>query len=302
VTRCTFDGNVALRGAGMDNRNLSSPAVTDCSFLGNEATGGSGGGMRNAVSSSPTVTRCVFDGNMALDGGGMANDHASPTVTRCLFDANHAASSGGGMHNVGNHATVSHCEFAGNTAGVSGGGLESVAVSTTSVINCLFQGNAAPQGSAFLTDQGLSKVIHCTFSENTADPGGGALANLGGSLAKVANSILWNDAGGEIASDGSSSAVAHHNCIQGGYPGLRNIDADPRFVNPSRDDFHLSFASPCIDAGDNQAPSIPAKDWDGDPRVFPAGGPGVAAHARFGLGRVDMGVDEYCGITLLQRR
>jgi parallel beta-helix repeat protein len=46
-----------------------------------------------------------------------------------------------------------------------------------------------------------------------------------------------------------------------------NISADPLFVNASLNDFHLTAASPAIDAGNNSAWDIPAKDFDNNPRL-----------------------------------
>ena len=53
---------------------------------------------------------------------------------------------------------------------------------------------------------------------------------------------------------------------------------DPLFMDPANGDFHLSAASPCIDAGDNAAPNLPATDYEGDARIM-----GTA---------VDIGADE----------
>ena len=78
------------------------------------------------------------------------------------------------------------------------------------------------------------------------------------------------------------------------------IDADPLFLDPLNGDYHLTFASPCIDAGDNNATVRPAMDFEGDPRIFPGNGTGV-----YLVGSppqpaiVDMGADEYC---LLKRQ
>ena len=56
-------------------------------------------------------------------------------------------------------------------------------------------------------------------------------------------------------------------CVEGGYEGEGNIDADPLFVGPDNDDFHLSPGSPCIDAADNTAvPEDITTDLDGNPR------------------------------------
>jgi hypothetical protein len=55
-----------------------------------------------------------------------------------------------------------------------------------------------------------------------------------------------------------------------------NISADPLFVNPSGGNYHLQLGSPSIDAGENSVPELPAKDIDGDPRIWDGNGDGVA--------------------------
>ena len=57
-----------------------------------------------------------------------------------------------------------------------------------------------------------------------------------------------------------------------------NLDnVDPLFVG--NDNYHLKLSSPCINTGDNSAPSLPATDKDGNPRISG--------------GTVDMGAYEY---------
>jgi hypothetical protein len=83
VVNCTFSGNSAYQGSGMENGYNSSPTVTNCTFSGNSAD--YGGGMYN-WDSSPTVTNCTFSGNSArYYGGGMYNWDSSPTVTNCIM-------------------------------------------------------------------------------------------------------------------------------------------------------------------------------------------------------------------------
>ena len=65
VTNCTFRGNSAvLCGGGMGNY-LSFPSfsVTNCDFSFNDA--GYGGGMLNEIS-SPAVTNCTFFGKISI--------------------------------------------------------------------------------------------------------------------------------------------------------------------------------------------------------------------------------------------
>ena len=135
--------------------------------------------------------------------------------------------------------------------------------------NCIFSGNSV--GSGFGGGGMLNwlqsgpTVINCTFSGNTVTNDGGGMYNLC-SNPTVANCILWCDSQNEIYNFASTPTVTYSN-VQGGYPGTGNIDADPLFVDPDNDDYHLSPGSPCIDAGDNTAvPEGIDKDLDGHDR------------------------------------
>ena len=58
------------------------------------------------------------------------------------------------------------------------------------------------------------------------------------------------------------------------------IDADPLFVDPSGDDYHLTWQSPCGNTGDMAAVPPDLKyDFEGDPRIV--------------LGSVEIGADEF---------
>jgi predicted outer membrane repeat protein len=105
-------------GGGMLNWDDSNPAVTDCTFSGNSASGG--GGMYNggfSPGSSPTVTDCKFTDNWAeFGGGGMFNAwDAGPTVTDCRFEGNSAGNDGGGILTEDGNPTINDSRFCGNT-------------------------------------------------------------------------------------------------------------------------------------------------------------------------------------------
>ncbi|MCH8345021.1 MAG: right-handed parallel beta-helix repeat-containing protein [Planctomycetes bacterium] len=258
VTNCTFSGNTATCGGGMGNLGTS-PTVTNCTFSGNTATGFGGGGMLN-LSSNPMVTNCTFSGNTAgVYGGGMGGIDSNATVTNCTFRGN-TATCGGGMCDVLGSSTVTNCTFSGNTATFEGGGM-GIDGSNATVTNCTFSGNTAVSGGGMVTD-GSPTVTNCTFSGNTAVSGGGMYYDSG--ILTVTNCIFWGNLNDQI---GGGLASVRYSCIQGGYTGTGNIDADPLFVDPLNDDYHLTAGSPCIDAGDNAAPNLPATDLDGNDRI-----------------------------------
>ena len=128
-------------------------------------------------------------------------------------------------------------------------------------------------------------MTNCTFTGNSADYLGGGMYNYDNSSPTVTNCILWGDTLPEIYNDVGEPVVSFSD-IQGQdvYTGTGNISADPWFVDPANGDFHLLRDSPCIDAGTNGAPSLPAYDFEGDPRIIDGNGDGTAT--------VDMGVDE----------
>jgi hypothetical protein len=77
------------------------------------------------------------------------------------------------------------------------------------------------------------------------------------------NCIIWGNVPDGI---GGVAVVAYSN-VQGGWPGVGNIDADPLFADPDNGDLRFSRGSPCIDAGDNTAvPDGIDTDLDGNPR------------------------------------
>jgi parallel beta-helix repeat protein len=209
----------------------------------------------------------VSGGNADADwpnysGGGIFNDLSAPAVTNCTFANNSASHNGGGIYNFFASPKVTNCTFSSNSAGL-GGGMHN-------------------------NDLAFPEVTNCTFSGNSAGLGGG-IYNYH-SAPVLTNCILWGDGPEEMANMGDEDPMVNYCDIQGGYDGTGNIDADPLFADPGSGDYHLGPGSPCVDAGTNDAPSLPAYDFEGDPRVMDGNRDGTAV--------VDMGVDEVYGYVI----
>ena len=284
LNNCAFANNLAYNSGGGMYNDTSAPALSGCTFLNNSAD--SGAGMYN-VGSWPVLTGCTFLGNSANSGGGMYNhSFSSPTMTNCTFEGNLADLKGGGMLNYSSSPMLTNCRFSDNESASAGGGMSNVEASAPLLINCTFEGNSAKGGGGMHNDGFSSPTLtNCTFWGNDAGSGGGV--SDAWSSPVLTNCILWDNSPDQIADDANSSPVVTYSDVQGGYPGTGNIDADPLFLNASNGDFHLGIGSPCIDVGNNAAPDLPLRDFEGDPRILDGDGNGTAV--------VDMGVDEAWG-------
>ncbi len=238
VIYCTFKKNWSSGGGGIFSVG-SATTVTECTFSNNAAN--AGGGMRIGGGDGFTVISCLFLGNsVKITGGAVYSAWGAPKFANCLFNENWARS-GAGIFNTNSSPLITGCMFTGNSVQQLGGAVYS----------------------------GLSSapvLVDCTISGNSAGNAGGGMYNLGGSPT-VTNCVLWGNSPTEIADVGNSITTMRYTDIQGGWPGIGNIDADPLFVDPDNGDYHLSPGSPCIDAGDNTAvPKDIVTDLDGNPR------------------------------------
>ncbi|MHC4741626.1 MAG: right-handed parallel beta-helix repeat-containing protein, partial [Planctomycetota bacterium] len=243
---------------------------------------GNNGGAVRCAESSPTIANCIFKSNFGgTRGGAIIMYDSSPVISNCVF-AENSASDGGAIQNFDSSPVIVNCIFKNNSASCWGGAIRSVYDMGSVIANCLFIGNdGACNGGAISNFKGSPQIINCTFTENSA----GVIWNSDKARALIYNSILWRNGKPQIY--GAGVANVSFSNIEGGWPGVGNIDADPCFAHigymfdpctpgePGDDIripsyYHLLPGSPCIDAGDNTA--VPAvlplcsKDLDGNPR------------------------------------
>lgn len=293
-----LEGGIVNVAAGTYIENIGLKNGVDVLGAGAGVTTIDGGGSghvvdSDAVDSSTTIDGFTITGGNTDFGGGMYNDGASPVVSNCIFISNQADNHGGGMYNLNSSSpVVVNCTFIGNSAGAWGGGIACRSGSTPTIVNCIIVGNTADDGGGIHADAGSAPTItNNTIVGNTATNGGGIYADGGINVPTITNNIIASNTattGGGIYA-GNTSPIFDYNDVWsntgGNYAGCAGgtnaLDLNPEFVGGG--DYHLdsSVPSPCIDAGDNGAPSLPTTDFDGEPRIYPAGG------------TVDMGADEY---------
>jgi parallel beta-helix repeat protein len=317
VIGCTFIANTNKdSGGGMANLHHSSPIVTDCTFSENTVYGAyrDGGGMYCWWYSNPIITNCTFNANSAANQSGGIHywGGGTITVTGCDFFGN-SAKTGGGMFN-GDDATITNCSFTGNISDGAGGGIDNRG--SLDATNCILFENEAGSGGGGITNSTFSDatLTNCTLVYNWANTSGGGLSCGWECHVTVINTIFWDNhapTGPQISVGGSAtypaSLTISYSDLDGGHSainlgphstlnwGAGMIDEDPLFLDPLDHELHISFASPCIDAGDNKAPMLPATDFEGDPRIFIANGKGGLIKSPPPSGAiVDMGADEHC--------
>jgi predicted outer membrane repeat protein len=278
VENCIFDSNTSQKRGGGICVLGGNPAIRRCTFLANGCNTVTYGGGGFYASNAPlTLYACVFSGNTAPTGGAVSTEACTLTLRDCIF--------------TGNQATYIGINKYG------GGAVLASASSTITATNSLFQNNTGQHGGAIQVDGASTMAIkHSAFTGNAASGAGGAVyvgTNLSDGTVTAVNSIFWGDIGGELVRTDGSSLTVTYSDVQGGFAGIGNINADPRFVNPAQGDLHLQSGSPCIQAGTASAPDLPLFDRDGNARI--AGGtPDMGAY-EFSSGPLSFYVDKATG-------
>jgi CHRD domain len=214
-----------------------------------------GGGIGLDDGSSPMIINCRIISNDAIQGGGLfATNSSNPTVKNSTF-MNNQATFGGATYHLGSNPVYTDVLIAGNKA--TGGAMYNNGANPT-VTNVTMAGNGGVNGAVFNSS----------------------------STPVIKNSILW----GNITPFNDIQSIISYSIVEGGYPGVGNLNLNPQFVNlfphglsPTLSgDYKLTNTSPAIDAGDNGMIGLTDKDLMGNLR-------------RFNGGIVDIGAYEFQG-------
>jgi predicted outer membrane repeat protein len=287
ITNCNIANNTADNYGGGICCYYASPKLTDCSISSNMA--GIGGGIW-CTADTVTFTNCTILNNTASWGGGIYCGYDSNAViTNCIVSNNSAAGNGGGITCWHSYPSVTDCIISNNIAS-SGAGIRCDSDSSLTLLNCVVSDNTVSSvsgyGGGICSYDSALTIVNCSFSGNASPRNGGGLVWGGDDReSDIRNCIFRNDTPDEIAHVYSSSAKITYSDIQGGYPGIGNIDDDPCFIGGNPYNFQLSLNSPCIDAGTDNG--LTTTDLEGNPR--PQGG------------AVDMGAYEFPGWPSITR-
>jgi hypothetical protein len=216
----------------------------------------SGGGIYN--NGTLTVTNSTFAGNSAfyMGGGIYNNNNATLTVINSTFARNRTFEMGGGIFDEAKGGLIVSSTFSGNSAGIWGGGIFDQAKGGLIVTSSTFSGNSARSGGGIENfGNGDLIVTSSTFSGNTASAGVGGIDNLVPHEARVKNTILAGNVGGNCGdiTDGGYNISDDATCNFSAVGSRNNIDPmlDPNGLRtnggPTRT-IALLAGSPAIDA------------------------------------------------------
>ncbi len=150
------------------------------------------------------------------------------------------------------------------------GGIDLYGTSSASLTNNIIVGSMDATygtGDGVFVEAGTSaEIINNTIYSNALY---GVHLGSGGTVAVLANSIVYGNRSGQLSGVGSNATI---------------LTSNPQFNNPSANDFSLAAGSPAIDKGTNSVAGLPFLDYSGRLRVASAAGPGQ--------GTVDIGALE----------
>jgi hypothetical protein len=223
----TTNGTGALRCVYIKAGTLSGFTLTG----GATPLGGLGGGVY-CGSTNCFVTNCVIINNSADNGGGGVYQG---TLINCILKGNSTSAASYGNGGGASYSTLVNCVLARNFAGYNGG------------------------GAAWCT------LINCTVVSNVSAAYAGSVSSC-----TLKNCIVYYNCNYYTNVDSSSGYLFTNCCVSfptNGLQGANNFTNPPLLADLSSSDFHLSAASPCINAGNNSFLNI-VTDLDGNPRII----------------------------------
>ncbi|MDX9702417.1 MAG: S8 family serine peptidase [Candidatus Auribacterota bacterium] len=312
----TVQGGSAQYGGGI-YLYQTSPIIENCTIQDNYAEDNSGspvGAGIYAYASEAVLKNCIITGNKATItvsstngfGGGACFVSSSIQVEKCIFEGNEINTTtgnpgvgyGGGLYLENDNSSIISTLVKSNTVDVlsneRGGGICINSGSTTKILSSVIYENNCLNiyyGDGIICFNAPDvHITNCTVYGNDQI---GIWLNT--SSCYITNTIVWNHYYPGVDTDiyGPSgvlnSSKITYCCTEDGiFEGINgNIDDNPQFRDASSGDFRILNTSPCIDAGNDDAPSLnlSSQDFHGQKRIFEFDNSGTES--------VDIGADEY---------
>ena len=118
------------------------------------------------------IIDCSFNNNYSYSNGGAIYGHSYSTLINCNFFNNTSHNGNGGAVSCNSNYIISYCNFNNNSASSDGkGGAISNVSSSTTISDCVFEGNSTKNGGAIHTVT-TGKILDCIFKNNTATGNG----------------------------------------------------------------------------------------------------------------------------------
>jgi hypothetical protein len=181
---------------------------------GADAVTYSGAAMYNN-DNSPSISYCTFIYNSSNSRGGAVYqvNNSIGSFSYCNFTSNKTVTTDGGAVNVNSvgSTTIDNCIFDGNkalTSGMDGGALYHIGSGLLTITNSVFKNNVAYEGGA-LRLRSVASLKNCLIYENNATSNGGGGIRIGGTVTltnvTVANnSATLGNGGGILLTTGGS--------------------------------------------------------------------------------------------------
>lgn len=280
ISNCTIENNDIRTGeppfdyffgGGIYVSNCAQANIIGNVLRGNVA--GRGGAIA-IIGQRALIQGNTIENNVAVGdhGGGLFVAVVNATITRNIIRGNEVGAAigygwGGGLIIVGagNSAELSFNVLHDNFAAAYGAAEFIDEGAFADIHHELIYRNKSKDGceavSAIAVDGGdgvgsEANIRHCTVVDNVCDTAirGNGLQVEGRSIARVTNSIFWNNGGDDFATDATSTLSISYTCSQERADGVGNISADPRFLDPGAADYRLAAGSPCLNAADPASP------------------------------------------------
>lgn len=304
----TFENNISMLGSGgLFLMNTTSSQI-NANFIGNSFTAnesyfplffsGGGLGISNFIGvDNVTFTTLVkdnkFQENYSPFGGGLGILNFTPETAHLSADI---------INNVFNK----------NISGYGGGisilqpfleKSSDISVNAN-ITNNTFFANVADPDNIIVSSSNAYKKSLAVVDPISPSVGGAVFTSFDNGTLNIYNNIFWKNSADEYNDIFSAFSIPEsiseselfslnifNNILSGNidtsvfgdldFEGTfgNNFSSDPLFVNEAGNNLHISANSPAKNKGVNNAPAIPAKDFEGDSRTFE----GIA----------DIGADEY---------